>query len=976
MPVGRLAKRCRSIGIQLCNPARSLCLASLLLLSSLSASGIHRVHHVFNQTSGLPVARFNSAAQDTEGFIWFLSAAGGLFRYDGREFRHWAEDKLPASLNIVYAGPNGEVLAGNETLYRILPNDEAEVVSGIDGKPFTAVRDAAFTGDGRLWVALSDVLYYRDQYGGWNLLPLDGFGTHKITDLSVSIDGSLDVALSDCVLEIKNDNSVRTIAKPDLRDGGFVSKVMAHPDGSFYFMEKYPRYGRIMQSQDGQITELLSIKVNLQNLVLRGTTVWASSDVDLFAFRPGESPEILRNNIDIPAAGFLMVDREGSLWSCTNKGIIQYPEPETVTWDERDGFPITAFIRLLKTDEGIWIHAWGYLSFLFSRSDNKWQLKLDQENPAWLCLDGKGTIWGHHDYSHFYRREGGRFIKLTPAARGDMHFNWSQGSDGSVWIPAAEGLWLTSLDGSPPRFLGNPLGDDVEVDSVFEDRKGTLWISSGNMICQTSAAAVRSGKRSDRSCETLTGTQEINNPVELEDGTLWAGSETGGIWRYAGAKWEQLPGYTKFPSRNALVDAAPSGGVWVYGDSLPVRAISRTDLPDGWQIVESISGWQGVPQAPISTMLEDTDGSLWLGTSSGLVRMPAAIRNIRPEPPSVKPAALLVNGERVGQRSSIQIPPGNNQVELQFAALTFRDRSLLRLQYRLNEGDEWVDLSDNDPMLRFHDLGASKYAVEMRASLDGVNWSGQAARIDFEVLPHWYVRWWAIVIFALLTVAVLYMGYRLRVSVLLGLERQRTRIAMDLHDEIGSGLGSIGILSSVASSGNVDEEKQHELTKRISDTASEIGSSLTDIVWSLRSDKATLESLAYYLKHRADNLFADGRTGFSTHFPDVWRKVNLSLPVRRNVLLIATESLHNAAKHARAENVTLEVEQAERGDWIMRIIDDGFGLKTGDDNGLGLGMQSMRRRAREIGAEIDWTKDNGHGTIVTLKFDPQAQERS
>ena len=122
-------------------------------------------------------------------------------------------------------------------------------------------------------------------------------------------------------------------------------------------------------------------------------------------------------------------------------------------------------------------------------------------------------------------------------------------------------------------------------------------------------------------------------------------------------------------------------------------------------------------------------------------------------------------------------------------------------------------------------------------------------------------------------------------------------------------------------------------------------------------------------------MFANGETTFSTHLPDQWQTVNLSLAVRRNVLLIAMESLHNAARHAHAENVTLEMERGERGHWIMRVIDDGFGLKDGNGNGLGLGMQSIKLRANEIGAEIDWTQNNGRGTIVTLKFNPQAKER-
>jgi signal transduction histidine kinase len=105
---------------------------------------------------------------------------------------------------------------------------------------------------------------------------------------------------------------------------------------------------------------------------------------------------------------------------------------------------------------------------------------------------------------------------------------------------------------------------------------------------------------------------------------------------------------------------------------------------------------------------------------------------------------------------------------------------------------------------------------------------------------------------------VLFAAHRARVAVLVRLERQRALIAMDLHDEIGSGLGSIGILSGVAASENVKDEQRRELALDIVDTAAELGNALTDIVWSLRPDSATIEGLAYRLTRRASRLFPDG----------------------------------------------------------------------------------------------------------------------
>jgi ligand-binding sensor domain-containing protein/two-component sensor histidine kinase len=950
-----------------------------LALAPLATPATERVYRLYDQSSGLPVSQVNWLAQDREGFFW-LSTAAGIYRWDGTEFRHWAKDKITSWYNKIFASPDGDVfvrVTNNEVLYHLLPNEEAEVVLDADGKPLANVRDVVFTSDGRMWVARPDALFYRNRQGGWQQLPLEDLATNPIAKLSLGFNGILYLVTTNRILEIADDNSIHTLIKLDLPDSGFLANVIAHPDGSLYYMEKYPMYGRVMRLRNGQLTELISMKTNLHLFALRGDTIWAMSDTHLFAFRSGQEPEIMRNGIDMPSGSnnFLLVDQEESLWVCSRKGLIQFPEPETVMWTTRDGLPEPMFIRLIKNEEGIWAHEWGYKTYLFEKRKAGWQANTSPTIPDWLSVDGKGTIWGHSYNGFFYRRAEGQFIKLTPPAHSDV-YQWSRAPDGTDWIEATDGLWRTTLDGSPPRFFANPLGQGVELTGVFEDSKGRLWILSNEKICQTSAAAVISGQSPTCTCETLNDSRVISRLVEMSDGTLWSGSETGGVWRYTGANWEQLPGYLNFPSKNVYLETSPSGGAWVYGESMPVRAISRPDLPEGWQVVERVSNWQGVPQERAEAMLEDTDGSLWFGTPSGLVRMPATVRNQQMRPPPARLVDLVMNGERVDLNAALQVPPGQNQVEIHFAALTYRDRSLLKFQYRLHEGDQWANATNSDSVFRFFNLSAGQYTIEVRASLDGVNWSQQTARITFAVLPHWYLRWWAITLFVLLTASLLYSIYRIRVGMLLGLERQRTRIAMDLHDEVGSGLGSIGILSSVAASTHLNEMQRLQLSQQIAETASELGNSLTDIVWSLKTDAGTLEDLAYRLTKRANQLFANHRSLFKTDFPEPFPQVNLSLSLRRNIFLIALEALHNAAKHANAEQVTLSLESSGQ-KWLLRVEDDGCGLykSKGNGKGTGLGLSNMRKRAREIGGEINWSSINGHGTVVSLNFNPQAKER-
>ena len=166
------------------------------------------------------------------------------------------------------------------------------------------------------------------------------------------------------------------------------------------------------------------------------------------------------------------------------------------------------------------------------------------------------------------------------------------------------------------------------------------------------------------------------------------------------------------------------------------------------------------------------------------------------------------------------------------------------------------------------------------------------------------------------------------------------------------------------------------IADQIGDSASELASSLADIVWSLRRDSGSIEALASHLAERGGRMFPDGRLQLETEFPDPWPDTSLGLAVRRNLQRIGVEALHNVAKHADARRVRLGF--AQRGSrWILWVEDDGKGLgDRGEARGDGgVGLSSMRARAAEIGAEIVWSEPPGGGTRVAVRFDPAARGR-
>jgi len=261
------------------------------------------------------------------------------------------------------------------------------------------------------------------------------------------------------------------------------------------------------------------------------------------------------------------------------------------------------------------------------------------------------------------------------------------------------------------------------------------------------------------------------------------------------------------------------------------------------------------------------------------------------------------------------------------------------------------------------------YHAEVGATLDGERWSPVSAAFGFVVDRPWYLRAWALGALGACILSAGYAAYRLRLAVHLRLERQRARIAMDLHDEMGSALGAIGILAGVATQPSLADVERCKLAAQIADTAEGLGEVLGDIVWSLHEGSAKLDALFAHLRERAGRLFPGATTTLVIDAPEPVPGVPLSVPVCGQVQRIALEALHNAARHAGARRIVLGLAPAGGRRWRLSVEDDGVGLPTARAT-RGLGLTSMRRRARELGAELELESSAAGGTRVALVFEP------
>lgn len=936
--------------------------------------GQERMSRSYDARDGLSAPTVFSLAQDSARFLW-VGTIGGLYRFDGVEMRRWAADSIAGRVERLAAPGDGRVAALEETgsLWWGGPAGARSVHSS-SGAPLRDVLDVAAGAVGELWVLREGgELWRRTSDGGWHPLESDAFGEETPRRVFEAPAGGVDVSTGRGLWHVPVGDRPRRLASVER-----VVDVVSLPDGQRAVLTFW-REAFLLE--EGSLRRIMDVPGRGVDLALRQGVLWAAFDRYLVRFESGREPRVLGPEDGIEAGGPLLVDHEESLWMGSFVALHQFPEPETVRWADADGLPSAHTRFLARTGDTLWVSTWQGAARLVE-TDRGWSADTVR---AWLtrsevATDGEGDLWVGTSRGLLEHRSG-RGARVVDPDVGALSAVAS-GREGELWLGGRGRLLRARTSGfgpgSHPRVEAVPgpdLTSNSNVSALLEDEDGRLWVAADERICRVEARAARraaTGMQPDWRCWSFPGAVHFTSLVRTPGGSLWASSPYAGILRRREGRWEPVPAVAGLASRSVLnLVSSPSGGLWVLGQGILLRVRPDPEAEGGWEVLERLSTWHGLPTPGGADLIEEPGGTLWITTSRGLVRVPAGVRRRSPLPPPVALVEGRVDDEELELEGRPVLPHDRNRLELRFAALSYRAPRAVRYQVRMLPEQEWSD-ARSQPVVRWVDLDAGDHLVEVRASLDGEHWSEPAASFAFEVLPPWYLepRWITVFLLALLLVGLL--AYRARVGHLLELERQRTRIAMDLHDEIGSALGSIGIQADMLARADIDPSRRRRLANAIADTAGALGTVLADIVWSLAPRSSPLADLALRLEERGRQLFADDGTDFEVQLPEDWPGETLAAPVRRHALMIGLEALENAATHSEADRVTLSLEPAdEAAGWRLAVRDDGRGFDPGEvEEGDGMGLLSMRRRADEMGGGIAWRRpgDGEGGTEVCLTF--------
>ncbi|HEY4149697.1 MAG TPA: histidine kinase, partial [Chitinophagaceae bacterium] len=372
-----------------------------------------------------------------------------------------------------------------------------------------------------------------------------------------------------------------------------------------------------------------------------------------------------------------------------------------------------------------------------------------------------------------------------------------------------------------------------------------------------------------------------------------------------------------------------------------------------------------------SYAVTDAAGTAWVLTSTGSI---IKVVNTNPGKYTIAPTLLLtgilINNAPFDYFSQPAVfPYNNNNLDFSVAAPSFIDEKQVLYSYML-EGGSNAGWSTALPVNNFNllNLSPGKYRLHVRADFPAAVYAPQFLIYSFAIQPPWWQTWWfrLLVMVAIIAIALLLTRYYVRARLERQrvamekkqiIEKERTRIASDLHDDLGAGLSSIRFISEKVKGGIANETTQDNID-RIVTASTELIDKMNEIIWAMNEKNDSLEDLLYYTRSYAMEYCGEHNLECTIHLPDHIPAVAVSGEMRRNIFLTIKESMHNIVKHAEANKVVIHIELTDRLSILVQDNGKGMDAFAGDKN-EGNGLKNMQKRMQSIGGSMIILNDRG-----------------
>jgi ligand-binding sensor domain-containing protein/two-component sensor histidine kinase len=966
----------------------------------------------YSVSDGLPHSTVKRIFQDSRGYLW-IGTADGLARFDGYHFNTYdtsdglghtyvnsiAEDRQGR----IWVGTNGGGVSCLEDgalgqLRTAAPSQTGpqRFVSFLlaDLDACNRVNALLFDDADRLWCLTDGGLFRTDlPPGRVDSLRFDVIVPHHQVARSMGAlrdsRGRLWFGLAETIVEVAGDQVITYKCSDSLYDSvnGIVEDHKGHllassDDGILTFTE--PPAGQSKGAWQAAPADISGCGNAKCLMVDYEDSVWVGTQRALVRFKAGkrivygEANGLTDNNIE-----WLEQDRDRNIWiGTTSGGLFKLSGTAAIAFTRPDGLPGSA-VELVFVDRP------AQTIIASTRDDGLIEIVNGRVTPLeWSKKPPFATA--------------GRRICHDPTG------NWWIGTDAGVFFVSAQGL----STGQTRRLTAADGGVDGGTNDVYIDPGGRLWFGTVNYLlhCVDVAGFLKDGHAralttcqlqgpANRIMSDRGGAVWVASPITLarvvdgkainqapteglpetavraffldSRGWFWLGLRNKGVSICKNTGADRLE-FVNYSTANGLANNT----VWAITEDDWGRiylgtgkGLDRIDPATGR--IQHITAGENLAGDLFDDCTNDGAGNIWLATTTSIIQLDTRGEPIETRAPPIYLTRLAVEGAEVpvaddGAHSvpSVVLGPSGNDLLIEYVGLDFHSEHELKYQYKLEGVDsDWGPLSDLRSV-NYARLSPGSYTFMVRALNQEGLVSPEPAILRIRILPPIWRRWWFVLVTASAAMLIAYAVHRYRITRLMELLAVRTRIASDLHDDIGSNLTKIAILSEVANRQlDPSEQSPESPITAIARISRESVASMSDIVWAIDPRRDTHLDLTRRMRQFAIELLGSGGIDVRVESMGDDQAGIVGPDFRRQVFLVFKEAVHNAARHSHCSKVDIRIQMESRA-LVITVHDDGVGFDVNSHND-GQGLASMSRRAQSLGGKVDVVSGN-NGTSVTL----------
>ena len=980
----------------------------VVLISGVQPPALSQVLPFRNYTSrdGLLSNYSLALCTDSRGYLW-IGSNDGLTRYDGISFVNYTvADGLAFSRvtclhesqrhpGTLWIGTNGggisRLVDGRFTNYRVGTTLWSNSIS-------TLAEDCT----GRVWAATSEgVFFFRDS--AFVRLPI----AVPRSDNNVALeapDSSIWIVTDRQIFSHSPQTNVTHVVPITPRGNGKFQACTVDRSGSIWLSTSS---GHILRVKGETVVESIPTGSDFHSFLTFDAdgSLWAGINDGLLRISdPGEGP-LHRHATHYTAANGLkesplvdgVIDREGDLWLAYNSaGIAKLGDYSVATYPLGSAtYAPNNSTAVCDQNNHIWVCSENGLTEYWNDSAGGWKsfrhgetTMKSQDIPLSLCRDADGNLWVCQARGTI------RQFRILGSAHRASRLVLLKRFQPGVQFPNAvamflfcddNGLLWCSMGDNRGVFLLNPQLrtpylrtyttanglPDMSVRAIYEDSHGNIWFGGyAGGLSVLSAEEPLSARLKLFTTEQGLPNNSIRSITEDSLGTLWVGTRYGGLAYLQDSVFHQV----------SLKDGLLSTAVWCMSHSSQDRLWVGTQL--GIQSLDPIAhefstkrDWDG---DPVYACGQISNGTLWFVSTAGLVIYDSSRDRGNKLPPPIHVTRFEVNGVDFPTAGAFDLSSNQDNCSIEVTGISLHDERSLRYQYRLlgTTNEAWRP-PGTDRTFVFASLAPGSYTFMARAVNASGMESSTPAILQFTILPPIWKRWWFIggVVLGFVLAAVFVV--RLRVGRLLAIERLRSGIATDLHDDIGSGLTRIAILSDVAHTQLLSGQQQGGsrgseaaevigALEKVRTTARGLIETMSDVVWAIDPSHDSFERLVQRLRSFAYEVCEGKNIKLQFRTTDDVATVKMSSEGMRNVLLLVKEALTNIAKHSHCANAEVSLLVADRR-LTVEIADDGRGFDPAAVH-AGNGLGNMRKRTSAPGASLELHSGPEKGTHIVASF--------